>query len=182
MMPVVLATGSLDHRVRLWDATSGYCLKTLTFNESQVNCVQISPDKKHIAVGGNPLIQVFEVNGSDDKPTFTYDGHSNNVTSIGFQKDQKWLFSSSEDGTIKIWDRKHEVATKSFDCGPMVNTVALHPNQVVLVSGDQLGCIKIWDLECKSVSESCKEQHIPAVDVPIRSISIVSILPSCFML
>lgn len=35
-MPVVLASGSLDHKIRLWDATSGNVLKVLTFGESQV--------------------------------------------------------------------------------------------------------------------------------------------------
>lgn len=82
-MPVVLATGSLDHRVRLWDATSGVCIKALTFEESQINCLQISPDKKHVAVGGNPFIHIYEVNGAEDKPVITYDGHTNNVTTVG---------------------------------------------------------------------------------------------------
>lgn len=34
----------------------------------------------------------------------SYDGHKTNVTAIGFQRDGKWMFSGSEDHTIKIWD------------------------------------------------------------------------------
>lgn len=62
---------------------------------------------------------------------------------LGFHKDQKWLYSSSEDGTIKVWERRHDIPMKSYDSGSMVNTVALHPNQSVLISGDQNGCVKV---------------------------------------
>lgn len=34
----------------------------------------------------------------------SYDGHTSNVTAVGFQKDGKWMYTGSEDGTIKIWD------------------------------------------------------------------------------
>ena len=34
----------------------------------------------------------------------SFDGHSNNVTSIAFNSEGKWLVSGSEDGTIRIWD------------------------------------------------------------------------------
>ena len=34
---------------------------------------------------------------------FTFSGHASNVTWIGFQKDDKWMFSSSEDKSLKNW-------------------------------------------------------------------------------
>lgn len=34
----------------------------------------------------------------------TYDSHTNNVMAVGFQCDGKWMYSGSEDGTVKIWD------------------------------------------------------------------------------
>jgi WD40 repeat protein len=52
-----------------------------------------------------------------------------------------------------------------------VNTIALSPNQSILISGDQNGFVKVWDLEA---AEPAKEEHLPLSDVPIRSISIVS--------
>ncbi len=33
-----------------------------------------------------------------------YDGHTGNITVVGFQKDAKWMYTGSEDGTVKIWD------------------------------------------------------------------------------
>lgn len=34
----------------------------------------------------------------------SYDSHTNNVMAVGFQCDGKWMYSGSEDGTVKIWD------------------------------------------------------------------------------
>jgi len=69
----------------------------------------------------------------DDKAILTYDSHTNNVVAVGFQKDLKWLYSGSEDGTVKVWDTRSSKAIRSYDCGTPVNTVALHPNQVLLL-------------------------------------------------
>lgn len=34
----------------------------------------------------------------------SYDQHTNNVMAVGFQCDGNWMYSGSEDGTVKIWD------------------------------------------------------------------------------
>jgi hypothetical protein len=39
------------------------------------------------------------VNSNNPQPIISYDGHTSNVTSVGFQKDGKWMYSGSEDGT-----------------------------------------------------------------------------------
>lgn len=122
-------------------------------------------------MGGNPQIHLYYIESSEDKPSHIYDGHTNNVTAVGFQSDQKWIYSGSEDGTIKIWDpRSNGPHTRSYDCQAPVNTVALSPNQAVLISGDQNGCVIVWNLE-----QNCRmESFQPAPEVPIRSISIAS--------
>ena len=168
-MPVVLATGGYDHKIRFWDATSGACTKAISFPDSQVNCLNISHDKSTIAAGGNPLVHLFDVNSADDKPLTTYEGHTGNIVAVGFQTARKWLYTASEDNTIRIWDCRSNRCTRKFDCGVPVNTVALPPNQTSLISGDQNGCMKVWDLE----ADKCREEYMPAADVPIRSISMV---------
>ena len=173
---LTLVTGGYDHKIRFWEPTSGMCAKTLLFGDSQVNCLEISPDKSLLVAGGNPFIQIFDINSSEDKPILTYDGHTSNVTTVGFQKDLKWLYSGSEDGTVRIWDPRSNNSTRTYDCGAPVNTVALSPNQAELITGDQNGFMKIWDLD----ADTCREEHLPAPDVPIRSISIVSNYHSIF--
>ena len=169
--PVILATGGYDHKIRFWEATTGACTKTLSFGESQLNCLSISPDKSLLAAGGNSQLRLFDIKGSssDGKPLISYEGHSGNVTAVGFQRDLKWLYTGSEDGTVRVWDpRSGTSSTRTYECGSSVNTVALNPNQAELITGDQNGNVKIWDLS----ADRCREEYVPAQDVPVRSISI----------
>ena len=53
MPSVLLATAGYDHKVRLWEASTGNCNSQLAFADSQVNCLDISPNKQYIAAGGN---------------------------------------------------------------------------------------------------------------------------------
>ena len=131
-MPVVLATGSFDHKIRFWKATSGTCPKMLRFEESQVNCIAISADKSLLVAGGNPVIHLYEINSTQDAPLLSFEGHTSNVMTVGFQKDRKWMFSCSEDCSIRIWDLRSAICERRFDCAAACNTAALHPNQVSL--------------------------------------------------
>lgn len=39
----------------------------------------------------------------------SYDSHTSNVMAVGFQCDGNWMYSGSEDGTVKIWDLRYEM-------------------------------------------------------------------------
>lgn len=102
---VILATAGYDHTIRFWEASSGVCYRTIQYPESQVNCLEITRDKMFLASGGNPHVRVYDViNSNNNQPIASYDTHKGNVTAVGFQRDGKWLFSASEDGTVRIWD------------------------------------------------------------------------------
>jgi len=72
-------------------------------------------------------------------------GHKAAVTSIGFQKEVRYLYSGSEDGTVKIFDLRSPNASCTFDCKARVMSVAHHPDRAEIISGDENG-VKIWDL------------------------------------
>jgi G protein beta subunit-like protein len=44
-MSVILATAGYDHRIRFWEAPSGVCQRVLKYPDSQVNKLEITPDK-----------------------------------------------------------------------------------------------------------------------------------------
>jgi len=105
--------------------------------------------------------------------------HTNNVTAVGFQADRRWVFTGSEDGTIKVWDpRSPQRAQRNYTCGDKVpfrqtcvtpymrptpaavNSVVLHPNQGELISGDQNGRVCVWDL----AADRCSAELSPRLD------------------
>ena len=132
MSGVLLATAGYDHTIRLWEAPSGICYKTMQHPDSQVNKLEISPDKQYIAAAGNPSLRIFDINGSSPNAVSSYDGHTNNITAAGFQREGKWMYTGSEDGTIKIWDLRAPGCQREYESGSPLNTVMLHPNQAEL--------------------------------------------------
>jgi len=95
MSSVVLVTAGYDHSIRFWEATTGVCVRTIPHNESQVNKLEISADKVLLAAAGNPLIKIYDVPSQSNQPISTFEGHTGNVTSIGFQKDKRWMYSGT---------------------------------------------------------------------------------------
>lgn len=170
MTPVILATGGYDHKIRFWDANSGHCSRTLPFGDSQINALQVSQDKCFLLAAGNPFIHLYDINSNDDRPFLVNDGHTGNVMSIGFQRDQRWIYSGGEDCTVRILDPRTNSNTRKYETTSSVNTVVLHPNQLELISGEQGGAVKVWDLR----GDKLREEFTPALDMPVRSVSIVS--------
>lgn len=108
----------------------------------------------------------------------SFEGHTGNVVAVGFQKEGQWMYTGSEDGTIKIWDMRGPSCQRDYFHKGAVNTVVLHPNQGELISGDQNGSIKIWDL----TANTCSHELVPDEGVPIRSLSVAadgSMLVAC---
>lgn len=167
---VILCTAGYDHTIRFWEPTLGNCYRTLQYADSQVNCLQITPDKQYLAAAGNPHVRLFEVNTSLPTPIMNFEGHTSSVTAIGFQKDRKWMFTGSEDGTVKIWDLRAPGYQRDYQTKSPINSVALHPNQGELISGDEDGNIRVWDL----TSDSCSYELVPDGKTPVRSISMAS--------
>lgn len=172
-MSVVLCTASGD-QVRFWEAPSGICSRILRFADSQVNCLEITPDKNYLAAGGNPHIRLFEINNnSNSNAILCLEGHTSNVTSLGFQRNGRYLYSGSEDGSVKIWDLRSPTFTRSFDAKGPVNSVALHPNQAQIISGDQSGSVKIFDLgSSKVISEIVPESYSSTQAVSIQAVDV----------
>ena len=139
-----------------------------------MNCLEITPDKNYLAAGGNPHIRLFEINNnSNSNAILCLEGHTSNVTSLGFQRNGRYLYSGSEDGSVKIWDLRSPTFTRSFDAKGPVNSVALHPNQAQIISGDQSGSVKIFDLgSSKVISEIVPESYSSTQAVSIQAVDV----------
>ena len=169
-MVVLLATAGYDQTIRFWDASSGVCYRQLQHPERAVNALQIAPDKQFVAAGGNPAIKLYDVNSKTAEPLVTYEGHTSSVTAVGFQRDGRWMYSSSEDGTVKIWDLRAPSFQRDYECRAGASSVSLHANQGELVAGDHSGAVRVFDL----TANRCSAELIPEGDTPISSVTVAA--------
>ena len=80
------------------------------------------------------------------------------------------MVTSSEDGTIKIWDTRTGSIQRNYDHKVPVNDVVIHPNQGELISCDRGGNVRVWDLG----ENKCTHQLVPEEDVSIASVTVAS--------
>ena len=76
----------------------------------------------------------------------TFEGHNGNITGVGFHHEGKWMVTSSEDWSIRVWDTRTAAQQRKYECAGPVNDVVIHPNQGELISADRTGTVSIWDL------------------------------------
>ncbi|KAK3350317.1 WD40-repeat-containing domain protein [Lasiosphaeria hispida] len=142
----LVASGSSDKTVKIWDAATGTCTQTLEGHSYYVNSVVFSPDSKLVASGScDKTIKIW--NTVTGTCTQTLEGHSNFVNSVAFLPDSKLVASGSSDKTVKIWDAATGTCIQTLEGhSSWVNSVAFSSDSKLLASGSRDKTVKIWDV------------------------------------
>jgi Tol biopolymer transport system component len=146
----LLASGSQDKTVRLWDAATGAVLRTLTGHSDGVRSVAFSISGKRLASGStDKTIRLWEFTGAAPQ---ILAGHTNEVMSVVFSVDRKLLASGSMDKTVRLWDAATGAALQTFKGhSDWVWSVAFSIDGKLLVSGASDKTIRFWDLATGAV-------------------------------
>ena len=154
----ILASGSADKTVSLWDLRRRKLKGTLTKHPAEVKCVTFSPDGQTLASGDETGgIYLWNPNATDPKATLLKEPHSNSViNALAFSPDGATLASGGSirrpggnwTGGILLWNmdtrqlQKTLIGHKSW-----VNSVAFSPDGRTLASGSADGTVLIWELK-----------------------------------
>merc|ERR1711879_313161 len=93
-----------------------------------VNRLTVSPNgSEQLAIAGNPYVKLFDIRGtSSSEPLGSFEGHKNNVTAVGFEESSRWLYTSSEDGTIRVWDGRSRKCELTYENYGFFDRTAIH--------------------------------------------------------
>ena len=98
----MLASGSCDRTIKIWDVQTGICLKTLQGHDGSVDSVSWSSDGTMLASGSqDKTIKIWDV--QTETCLKTLQGHEDLIFSVSWSPDGKKLASGSWDKSIKIW-------------------------------------------------------------------------------
>jgi WD40 repeat protein len=145
----LLASASGDRTVKLWDVATGERLDTFSQPTKDQYAVVFSPDGQHVIAGGvDSRIRVWRISPSAKEGTndlveslFAHDGP---IVRLAVSRDGRWIASSSEDRTIKIWDAvRFTQVEKLADQSDWTTALAIAPDNRTLVAGRMDGSLSI---------------------------------------
>ena len=150
----MLASGSWDETVKVWDVQTGALKLTITGHCNVVDSVAFSPDGKTLAIGCyDKTIKLWDMQTVALKQTLT--GHSDQVVSVAFSPDGKTLASGSFDDTIKLWDVQTGALMHTLTgFRGWVFSVAFSLDGKMLASGSHDGTIKLWDVQTGALKQT----------------------------
>lgn len=141
----LVASGSADATVRLWDITTGAALQTLEGHSKYVSAVVFSQNGRLVAsTSSDHTVKVWDV--ATGSLLQTLEGHSGHVYKAAFSPDGKIIASASADHTAKLWDAAAGTALQTLG-GHLgdVGSVVFSPDGKLVASTSSDGMVRLWD-------------------------------------
>jgi WD40 repeat protein/3',5'-cyclic AMP phosphodiesterase CpdA/transcriptional regulator with XRE-family HTH domain len=147
----ILATGSTDGTVRLWDPLTGGLLGTLGGHKRWVWPLVPSPDGSRLAVGdASGVVRVWNVATQDLQCVCP--GHGERVWTAAFNPDGSILAIGDETATVRLWDPiEGRLINTLDDQDGSVFRLAFSPDGATLATADQAGLVRLWDVKTGSL-------------------------------
>jgi transcriptional regulator with XRE-family HTH domain len=109
----LLAAGTANGEIRLWNIASGTTLPACQGHASWVRSIAFSPDGSTIASGSeDQTLRLWDINTGQCFKILQ--GHTGWIWSVAFSPKRSMLASGSDDGTIKLWDREKGECLKTL--------------------------------------------------------------------
>jgi len=134
-----IVSGSSDMTVRIWNATSGTCDRTLNGHTDSVNCVCAIGDA---IVSGSWDTTVRIWNAATGTLTRTLEGHTGSVFCVCAHGDK--IVSGSRDSTLRIWKATTGTCVRTLTGHTdWVTCVCAHGGKIV--SGSDDNTLRVWN-------------------------------------
>jgi len=142
-----VVTACNDNTSRVWDATNGQLLETLSGHSGPVNSAAFSLDGERIVTASDDHT-AREWDAQNGQLLATLSGHMGDINTAFFSPDGTRIVTASDDNTAKLWDARtgHAVATLSGHSAN-VHDAVFSPDGKHVVTSSEDHTARIWDAE-----------------------------------
>ncbi|MBD2299069.1 NB-ARC domain-containing protein [Nostoc sp. FACHB-190] len=145
----MIAVGSDDQLVRLWNTQTGEIIKTFQGYSNRIWTVAVSPVPQQDMIclaSGSDDGNIRLWNAASGECDQTLSGHQGRVRHVSFSPDGKLLASASHDRTIKLWDVSTGECLKTWrGHTDWVWSVIFNQNNHTLISASDDHTVLLWD-------------------------------------
>ena len=147
----IVASGSKDKSIQLWNVETGQSIRTLTGHSDKVQSLAFSPDQQWLASGSEDnSIRLWQISDGKllKKINNPHHGRHKGFYSLAFHPQGHWLAAANWDGHISLW---------SIPDGQLLQTLERHTNSVngitfnaegsLLASAGFDSVIHLWQVE-----------------------------------
>jgi WD40 repeat protein len=171
----LIASGSFDSMVRIWNIVTGEKESELESNTECVNSLAFSPDSSRIVSGSyDQTVRIWNIAKGEQEALL--EGHTDGVMSVAFSHKGHFIVSGSKDKTVRVWNTTTYKEEHWLPVHPSeVWSVAVSNNDKYVVSASD-SIVRVWDIatgqlssgltgpsdEVRSVAVSSDSRHIAA--------------------
>lgn len=140
----LLASGSSDGKIKLWNLETGTLVRSLTGHQGAVQALAISPDGRQlISASQDAKLGIWDL--EQGQLIAMVSAHTEAITSLAMNREGSLAITGSLDRTAKIWDlqTRESVATLTGHQAA-VNSVAIGRSGELLATASADGTILIW--------------------------------------
>lgn len=159
----LMASGSLDDSVKVWNPLKGELIFNLTGHTRDVNTVAISPDGKTLVSGSDDCtVKVWYLPTGALQRTCT--GHARDVNAVAISPDGRLLISGGEDRTIRLWQLANGAPLRILPgVLSMIKAIATSPDGRSFASGGLDNKVRLWSLQTVE-QQRLLSGHIQAIN------------------
>ncbi len=141
----ILASGSPDGSVRLWDERGAPLATPFSAHPGGVLAVAFDPAGERLASGGaDGTVRLWSLAGQARGEPLR--GHRDAVTALAWSAGGQWLASAGADWTVRLWRASGELDRELTGHAREVRALAFDAAGEHLASGSADGTVRIWPL------------------------------------
>ncbi len=139
--------GEWDHRLLVRDAGSGELLSTGAYGYAMLTRPRLRPDGRQVVATHEQALLVWDTR-MPAEPARVRNDSRRKFTAAAYHPSGRYLFTTSYDATVTVWDTDSWARVKRFDWDiGRLRSVAVSPDGLLAAAGSDRGRVVVWDVD-----------------------------------